>query len=173
MFDKFIDIIANDNHDKLTEYILRISNTAIQLLLGVLIIIYSFQSFVFLFDAKEILKNEIYIKYVKEYIEMANTFASSGNKVFLSLMGFGFVLILFSYVIWLAFHVIGEFLKLKSFFLGDLLVFISLGFTFWSSIYWFVLLIATHYLKYYLFALPIGAFGLYLFFRALWRLHRI
>ncbi|MDI3089999.1 hypothetical protein QJ133_02255 [Priestia megaterium] len=171
MLDKFIDIITNDNHDKLTDYILRIANTAIQLLLGVLIIIYSFQSFVFLFDAKEILKNELYIKYVKEYIEMANKFALEGTKVFESLAAFGFVLFWISFIIWLTFEVIGKRFKIESFFLGSLLIFTSLGFAFWSAIFWFVLSIASHYLKYYLFALPIGILGVYALFKGLKKLN--
>ncbi|WP_427125161.1 hypothetical protein ACQCPP_31765 (plasmid) [Priestia megaterium] len=173
MIDKLIEIVTNENHDKLTDFILRIANTVIQLFLGVLIIIYSFESFVFLFGEKEIQKNKLYIEYVKEYIDMANKFATSGTKIFESLIAFGAAFLMFSYIIWLTFDVIGRKIKVESFFIGDLLVFVSLGFTFWSAIFWFVLYIAANYLKYYLFALPVGILSTYWLFRVLSKINKI
>lgn len=155
MLDKLFDIILNETHDKLTDFILRITNTVIQLFLGLLIIIYSFQSYIIWAGEKVILNNTLYLKYLEKYVDMANDFATIGVELCLSLFPFAVVLFIISYIVWLAFEALGKRFKVESFFIGNLLVFISVGLGFWSVIFWVALWAAAYHPKYYILALPI------------------
>ncbi|MFE7822289.1 hypothetical protein ACFU1R_29565 [Priestia megaterium] len=158
MLDKLFDIIINETHDKLTDFILRITNTLIQLFLGLLIIVYSFQSYIKWAKEDVILNNTLYLKYVEKYINMANDFATIGVKIAFSLFPFAVILFFVSYIVWLVFEFLRKKFKVELFFVGNLLVFISIALAFWSVVFWIVLSAAAYYPKYYILALPLEIF---------------
>jgi len=154
VINKLVEVAINDTHDKLTQITLKILNTFIQLFLGVLIIIYSFQSFLLWSDEKSILTNKIYIKYVEKYINIANDFAIIGYKIFNGLLLFGIILLLVSYFIWLVFETVGKAINTESFFIGDFLIVLSVGLVFWSFVFYILLTVEVQYKKYFIVALP-------------------
>lgn len=160
--DKLLEHVINDNHDKLTETIIRISNLIIQLFIGILIIIYSFQSFIIWSNQVNILTNELYLKYVEKYLNMANNFALIGSEIFSGLFLFGIVLLIVSYFVWLVFANIAKKIKLGTFFIGDFLIILSIGCTFWSFVFYILLAVEVQFKKYFILALPLTILFLFL-----------
>jgi hypothetical protein len=159
--DKIFEMITTQTPDKLASFIAGLMNAVIQLSLSVLIMIYSFQSFLITFEIKEILRNELYIKYIKEYIEIANDIATIGHKICWPLAFFGFLLFCTSIVIRLATEFLKEKFNAQSFFIGDFLMDISIGLTFWSLVCLGVFWIADDLLKYYIILFPLIIFAPY------------
>ncbi|PHD05733.1 hypothetical protein COF54_16895 [Bacillus toyonensis] len=162
IIDKLLEHVINDTHDKLTETIIRISNLIIQLFIGVLVIFYSFQSFVIWSNQVDILTNELYLKYVEKYLNMANSFAFIGSKVFSGLLLFGIVLFIVSYFIWLIFANIAKKIKIGTFFIGEFLIILSIGCTFWSFVFYILLTVEVQFKKYFILALPLTILFLFL-----------
>lgn len=156
IIDKIFDTAVNDTHDKLTDFLLKLANTLLQLSVGILIIVYCFQSFILWSAKPEILENKFYIKYVREYIRMANEFAVIGDKIFLALIAFGFILFIISYFVWLAFEILGKKLNIKSFFVGNLLVALSIGLIFWSFVFYLILATAAGSPKHFIMNITIN-----------------
>ncbi|MBU8589682.1 hypothetical protein KM925_27740 [Priestia megaterium] len=167
LIEKFVEMLTSDTHDKLINFITKLINASIQLVLSALIIAYSFQSFIALFDIKEILKNEFYIKFIKTYINIANEVATIGHEICGPLPVFGTLLIFISVVIQLAFEFFKREFNVQTFFIGELLIYISIGLTFWSSVFWAVFWIADDYLKYYMVFLPLVILVPYGFFNGI------
>jgi len=156
MIDKILGIVTNDTPDKLANFIIGLINAAIQLSLSLLIIIYSLQSFLIVFEIKEILKNELYIKFIKKYIGIANDIAIIGHEICGPLAFFGFLLLVFiSIFIKLATDFLKETFNVQSFFIGDFLIDISIGLIFWSLVCLGVFWIAEDYPQYFILLLPL------------------
>ncbi|KZD40804.1 hypothetical protein B4083_1870 [Bacillus cereus] len=162
ILDKILEHVINDTHDKLTETIIRISNLIIQLFIGILIIVYSFQSFILWSNQVDILTNELYLKYIEKYLDMANNFALIGSKIFSGLFLFGIVLFMVSYFVWLVFVNIAKKINIGTFFIGDFLIRLSIGCTFWSFVFSILLTVEVQYKKYFVLALPLTILLLFL-----------
>ncbi|PFE28525.1 hypothetical protein CN279_04745 [Bacillus anthracis] len=160
--DKLLEHVMNDTHDKLTENFIRISNLIIQLFLGILIIIYSFQSFIIWGNQVEILTNHLYLKYIEKYLNMANDFAVIGSKIFSGLFPFGIVLLIVSYFVWLVFANVAKKINIGTFFIGEFLIILSIGCIFWSFAFYILLTVEVQFKKYFILVLPLTILLLFL-----------
>lgn len=80
---------------------------------------------------KGMFENEYYIKFIKDHIRIANDIIDIGHEICGPLPLFGFFLLIVSIVVKSGIEFLERELNAQSFFIGELLINLSIGLTFW------------------------------------------
>ncbi|MEH7521279.1 hypothetical protein [Priestia megaterium] len=152
LWEKIFEMAGGDNYEKLINFLARIANMTVDILMSILIIAYSFQSVMMLSSEKILIENEFYLTHIEKYINMANKFALIGPPIFNTLMAFGGCLLVVSCCVWKILNLIGKGFNLP-FFSGVFLIIISLFLILWSMLLWCLLWVASLSQKYFIFNL--------------------